>query len=278
MLKEEILKDNPNIIESFDEDLKRAFDVIDNDVPKEFKDASRVRLNRDKFRLSGDGVFYTIQGEGMTMGLPTVFVRLHVCNLRCVWCDAYYTWNPNSKEFWTESYELTVDETIKRIEETWKPKTTIRVVFTGGEPLLQKALIDEVILKRPNWKYEIETNGTVMPTELQLTKCQFNCSPKLRNSKNYDVARIKGDVLEALNKVNTQFKFVVMTDEDLEEIEVDFVKPFNLEHEKIVIMPQGVTSGEVWANAKNVVELAKTKGYRLMGRLHVDIWGARRKV
>lgn len=78
MLKDEILKDNPNIIESFDEDLKRAFDVIDDDVPKELKDASRVKLNRDRFRLSGDGVFYTIQGEGMTMGLPTVFVRLHV--------------------------------------------------------------------------------------------------------------------------------------------------------------------------------------------------------
>jgi len=43
-------------------------------------------------------------------------------------------------------------------------------------------------------------------------------------------------------------------------------------------MPQGVSANEVWANGKVVAEYAKKKGYRLLGRLHVDLWGAKRKV
>lgn len=280
MLKDEILQ-NPNIIESFDPELKRAFDVADNEIPAEIRKPENVKLIKGKFRLSGDGVFYTIQGEGKSMGEPIVFIRLHVCNLCCVWCDAYYTWNPKSKEFWTESSLIEPKDLIKRIEELWEPNDKpIRVCFTGGEPLLQQETITELlkinILDGKKWVYEIETNGTIFPNDLISSYFQFNCSPKLKNSKNYDTARIKPEVLKHLNELNTQFKFVVMTNEDVEEVEKDFLP--HIDKDRVILMPQGVTSKEVQHNAQNVVEIAKSKGYRLMDRLHVDIWGARRRV
>ena len=53
-------------------------------------------------------IFYSIQGEGGLVGVPSVFVRTSGCNLRCAWCDTPYTsWNP-------EGDELDIDEILTR--------------------------------------------------------------------------------------------------------------------------------------------------------------------
>ncbi len=266
------------IIESFDPELVRAFDVVDDSVPEELCRAENVRLNPDKLRVSGDGLFFTLQGEGITMGLPAVFLRLHLCNLRCVWCDAFYTWNPKAKEFWTESWEMTVDDVAQEANRLWGADCghNRRLIVTGGEPLLQSDLIDQLLAAMPEWEVEIETNGTRMPSEIQLKRCQFNCSPKLENSGNSSSSRIKPEVLKVINESLAQFKFVVMHPEDVAEIERDFL-PF-IDRNKVVLMPQGVTPEEVSVNAKRIVEIAMSGGYRLLGRLQVDIWGAKRRV
>jgi organic radical activating enzyme len=238
-----------------------------------------VRLNKDKLRLSGDGIFYTLQGEGVTMGMPAIFLRLHVCNLRCTWCDAYYTWDSRVEEFWTESYELSPVEVVARIETCWTEGTATksrRVVITGGEPLLQKNLLDTLIEQLPGWVIEIETNGTIMPSDLQLRCCQFNCSPKLANSGNSPRSRIRPDVIQAINNANSRFKFVVNSEADVEEVLRDYGSL--LDHDKIILMPQGVSANEVQENAQRVVEIAKLKGLRMLGRLQVDLWGAKRGV
>lgn len=270
-------------IESSDEaDLKRAFDFEKSTtVNDKYKKPQNLKFKNDCLKVSGDGIFYTVQGEGPTMGMPCCFLRLHICNLKCVWCDAWYTWNSKTKEFWTESQDWTIQETKERLKKCWgckNPKMKKRVVITGGEPLLQKARIEQLAKIMPDWSFEIETNCTIMPTEYMLKKFQFNCSPKLSNSKNIKQTRIKEPVLIALNHSNAVFKFVVMTNEDLDEIESDFVNPFNLDLSKIIVMPQGVTADEVRHNAQRVVEYAKEKGYRIMGRLQNEIWGAKRKV
>lgn len=270
------------IEETLDPELKRSFELDNSTVPPELMVADNVRLEKGKFRVSGDCVFYTLQGEGKTMGMPCVFLRLHVCNLRCVWCDAWYTWNPKSKEFWTESKIWTIEQTVEKVQTTWgtkNPEVQKRLIVTGGEPLLQKESIDLLIDQLgPEWTVEIETNGTIMPTEKQLQVCQFNCSPKLRNSQNSDTARRKLEVITALAKANTLFKFVVMHNEDLDEIEKDWVQEYNIPVGQVCLMPQGVTAEEVRHNAQRIVEYAKLKGYRMMGRLQTEVWGARRAV
>lgn len=269
------------IKESFDPQLLRAFDVADQEIDPSLKKPENVRLDSHKLRLSGDGIFFTLQGEGETMGYPAVFLRLHVCNLRCAWCDAYYTWNPKSREFWTESFQLTPKQVSQRMEKSWKCSEKFlkkRAVITGGEPLLQKDNIDKLMKIMKDWSFEIETNGTIVPTAYQLKHCQFNCSPKLENSGNIKAARINPSVLTALNQADTQFKFVVMSIKDINEMEKDYIIPGYVDPEKVVLMPQGVTSDEVWSNARLIAEYAKKKGYRLLGRLHVDLWGAKRRV
>ncbi|MES2153514.1 MAG: radical SAM protein [bacterium] len=71
-------------------------------------------------------VFYSIQGEGRRMGIPTTFVRTTGCHLRCVWCDAAYSFYGGSKK--------SLDELMAEV----RAHPTQEVCFTGGEPLLQK--------------------------------------------------------------------------------------------------------------------------------------------
>lgn len=279
-------------LESFDPELRRAYEFANQSVDPALVDYSKVKMAKDSLLLSGDGVFYTLQGEGPTTGLPCVFVRLHVCNLRCDWCDAWYTWNPKTPEYWTEPRRESFDRLADRIQREWTSNTTAtdnrRIIFTGGEPLIQRKQLDELITKlngkhvwrdveHAPWAVEFETNGTLMPTELQLATCQFNCSPKLANSKNAHHSMIKPKVLEALTKVNTTFKFVCWAEEDLQEIEDKYLP--HIDEDKIIIMPQGITEEEVSINAKILVEFVKKRGWRLMTRLQNVCWdGARRGV
>jgi len=211
-------------------------------------------------------------------------------------CDAFYTWNRDVEEFWKETEDITFEEGRRRLEEAWtcENRNIKRVVFTGGEPLMQKKQLDQLIALLPDWQIEFETNGTMMPTDEMirlampnkvkflgenLPRIQFNCSPKLQHSKNRTKLRIRGEVLKTLNGLNTTFKFVVMSPEDLDEIERDFIKPFDLDVNKVAVMPQGVSVEEIDMNLANVVEACKKKGYRLFTRLHVQIWGgAKRRV
>jgi hypothetical protein len=119
----------------------------------------------------------------------------------------------------------------------------------------------------------------VIISHIESDDIQFNVSPKLANSLNVKSARIRKDVIKALNShSNSWFKFVVMKPEDIKEIEEDYVKGCGILRSKIILMPQGVTEQEVYMNMRNVAEIAKERGYRLLGRLQVSIWGARRRV
>ena len=93
--KDRVIKEyGGGIQDSFDPELLRAFDIADKEIDENLRKPENVRLSLDKIRLSGDGIFGTIQGEGKSMGEPVVFLRTHICNLRCTWCDTPYTWNP----------------------------------------------------------------------------------------------------------------------------------------------------------------------------------------
>src|ERR1700693_2837474 len=95
-------------------------------------------------------IFYSIQGEGILAGIPSVFVRLSGCNLRCVWCDTPYTsWNP-------EGREMSLDEILAAV----RGYQATHVVLTGGEPLM---FAESVALTKGLGEAHItvETAGTV---------------------------------------------------------------------------------------------------------------------
>jgi len=236
------------------------------------------------FLASGDGLFYTVQGEGPTIGMPAVFLRLHLCNLHCDWskcggeiCDAWYTWDSSKEEFWTEHYILA----FRDVFEYMQKRSCRRIVITGGEPLLQKEAIEKFLEKCPSdYSIEIETNGTISPDYFLASnpQIQFNCSPKLRNSNNAREKAIVKDVLQEINNCyNSNFKFVVLNYNDLSEIDF-IIEECKLSPSKVIIMPEG-TSVEVLSDRlRTIVYAVRDRGYRLTPRLQNFIWGNKRGV
>jgi len=237
----------------------------------------------DGFLASGDGLFYTLQGEGPTIGIPAVFLRLHLCNLQCDWsayggeiCDAWYTWKTDTEEYWREHHILKFSD----VRQYMQNSNCRRLVITGGEPLLQQHNIVEFLGKIPlDYDIEIETNGTIeLDSRLQhFARLQINCSPKLHKSGNAEQRSLVASALTTINNFhNSNFKFVVVDDADLEEV-VYVVDEFNLQREKVIIMPEGTS---VAVLSKRMIELAdnvKRLGFRLTPRLQCFLYGNTRR-
>jgi len=251
--------------------------------PKGF-DFEKIKPCKGKIKVNGDGIFATLQGEGVTAGLPAVFLRLHYCNLSCGllsgWkCDSWYTWDKRSKEYWKEQEDWDYKETALKIKKEWEKKFKDegkRLVITGGEPLIQQEKIISLIRYLPKWKIEIETNGTIKPDK-RLFGCQFNCSPKLENSGNALKKRYKPDVLKLINSLpNSWFKFVVTNKDDLKEIEL-IVKLCGIDSKKIIIMPEGQKKEIVSKNAKKVLKEIKKRKWKLILRNQLIWFGPKRR-
>ncbi len=101
-------------------------------------------------RLKITEIFYSLQGEARNVGLPTVFIRLTGCPLRCDYCDTAYAFTGGE---WMD-IEAIIDEV--------KKYNTSHITVTGGEPLAQKNCI-ELLKKLCDLGYEVtlETGGAV---------------------------------------------------------------------------------------------------------------------
>jgi len=268
---------------------------------KEFS-AEEKKEMRDALKVSDDHlkvaeIFSTIQGEGPNTGIPVIFIRLQLCNLHCIWCDTPYTWNWEGSDFnhATKDYEQTKydprqeiiimspQEVVDKVKEL-AGKGIKRIVWTGGEPLVQqrsKAFVSTLaLLYGEGFKIEIETNGTLKPSEkIRPYIEQYNVSPKLENSDNTIKERRRTKPYEFYTaQPNAYFKFVVTGEADMVEIE-DLRELFNIPASKILLMPEGRTEAEVKGRAKELVRICIEKGYRFCNRLQVWVWdGALRGV
>jgi len=213
-------------------------------------------------------IFQSVQGEGETLGVPSVFVRFYGCNLRCSYCDTPYAVDKEKNK----AKEMTPDEVI---DEIFKYDLT-NIVFTGGEPMLYKRFINNTIKKLPViYTVEIETNGTISPFPLNfLRDIKFNVSPKLSNSGVKRSQRIKHLSLSTFPYNKTVFKFVVSTIEDVNEV----LKLKNKHNFKIYLMPEGIDRKTIIKNSKFVIEQCLKHNLNYSPREHIMIWNKKRGI
>ena len=182
-------------------------------------------------------IFASIQGEGVTAGLPSVFIRLSLCNLRCVWCDTKYTWDWAHFDPKLEIVAVDVPEIMRRVEQTHLRN----VVITGGEPLLQqRELIPLVkLLKSRGLRLEVETNGTIEPDPVFGASIdQWNVSPKLTNSTNRPTEREVGAAVAWFARQPQAYvKLVIADPTDLDEAR-ELVDRYSIPADRVLLMPE----------------------------------------
>jgi 7-carboxy-7-deazaguanine synthase len=219
-------------------------------------------------------LFYSIQGEGSLVGVPSVFIRTSGCNLRCAWCDTPYTsWQP-------EGTDLELDQILDEV--TAHPAR--HVVVTGGEPMIAPDIIALTArLRERGLHITIETAGTVFtPVFCDL----MSISPKLANStpddprwgRQHERLRIQPQVLtELMARYEYQLKFVIERPADLDEVR-SLAESLAADREHVILMPEGTDVERLHERSRWLAEICKSEGYRFSPRLHVDLWGNRRGV
>ena len=231
----------------------------------------------EKLRIAE--IFSSIQGEGSLAGVPSVFVRVSGCNLRCVWCDTpYASWNP-------EGPVMDVNEVADKV----LAAGLSHVVITGGEPMLFDSTRDLAqLLKDAGRHITIETAGTRF---LDLPCDLMSISPKLANSappeetpggwhERHEQSRLNCDVLaRLLTSYDYQLKFVVTGENPAEVEEIrDLLRQLDssaggILPSRIFLMPEGVDSAILSRRLGGLVSICMSNGWRLCPRLQIDLFG-----
>ena len=144
-------------------------------------------------------IFYSLQGESRTIGLPTVFIRLTGCPLRCQYCDTTYAFKGG------ELVELTA---IMEKVASYNPQY---VCVTGGEPLAQPNCI--MLLKQlcdAGYQVSLETSGAL---DISATDTRVSRVVDLKTPDSQEVARNLYENINYLTK-NDQIKFVICSRDD----------------------------------------------------------------
>ncbi len=219
-------------------------------------------------------IFYSVQGEGTLVGVPSVFIRTSGCNLRCRWCDTPYTsWYP-------EGDEMDLDAVMERAR-TWPAAR--HAVVTGGEPMIAPPVVELTDrLRAAGMHITVETAGTVFtPVACDL----MSISPKLANSTpegrfaaQHERLRIQPEVLKRLiTSYPHQLKFVIAQPDDLAEVRA-LVEALQADARNVVLMAEGTSADVLHKRALWLAEICKDEGFRFSPRLHVDLYGNQRGV
>lgn len=206
--------------------------------------------------------FISINGEGPLSGQLAVFVRFAGCNLRCSYCDTLWA---NEKD--VPYRMLSAEEIYEYIKST----NIKNVTLTGGEPLIQKGIMEllELLSKDKDLYVEIETNGSVAINKFFITNNtpSFTVDYKLPSSNVEH--NMNMDNFKYLTK-NDTVKFVSGSIEDL-EIAKNIIDKYRLvEKTRVYISP---VFGQI--SMERIVEFMqynKMNGVNLQVQLHKIIW------
>lgn len=156
-------------------------------------------------------IFYSLQGESNTVGLPTVFIRLTGCPLRCVYCDTAYAFTGGNK--------IEIDAIIAEAEQYG----TRYITITGGEPLAQQGCLELMTqLLDKGYVVSLETSGAldVSKVDPRVVKVM-----DLKTPSSGELNRNLYQNIEYLT-AKDQVKFVIGDDEDY-----DWSKAFLIEYD-----------------------------------------------
>lgn len=204
--------------------------------------------------LKVNEIFFSIQGESTSVGLPTTFIRLSGCDLRCSYCDTTYAYYDGQK--------ISIDAIVDKI----RAYPSENVCLTGGEPLLQKASLQLMSqLCDLGYKVSLETGGHI--------SCR-NVDPRVR--KIIDVKTPgSGEGNSFCNEnldlpdVNSEFKFVICNEEDFYWAD-KFVRVHRLNEKYVVLFsPMFEAVSPRWLAEKILKEKSSA---RLQLQLHKYIW------
>ncbi|PJZ57086.1 4Fe-4S cluster-binding domain-containing protein [Leptospira barantonii] len=236
----------------------------------------------DNLKTSVHEIYLSLSGEGISTGIPTVFVRMAGCSLRCgmavgrkLWCDTPYALSPNAGE------ESNLNQVLDKIQEL-SPVNT-QILLTGGEPLEGKnrdfsiALGNEIFRTRNSSglypRPRVETNGAESIEGLD--RFVFTLDYKLPGSGMEDRMDLKNlEIYKQRNDVLDEIKFVIRDRNDFERC-IEVIENHKLSGNLLASPVQGELSPEVLA------EWMKSflgSGLRLSLQTHKYIWGDQRGV
>ena len=144
-------------------------------------------------------IFYSLQGESNTVGLPTVFIRLTGCPLRCVYCDTAYAFTGGKK--------IEIADIIAQAEQY----ATKFITVTGGEPLAQPACLELITqLLDKGFIVSLETSGAIDMSAVDPR------AVKVMDLKTPSSGELSKNLYQNIHHLNhkDQVKFVIGNDED----------------------------------------------------------------
>jgi 7-carboxy-7-deazaguanine synthase len=159
-------------------------------------------------------VFYSLQGESNTVGLPTVFIRLTGCPLRCSYCDTAYAFSGGEKQ--------TLSSIVEQVDQ-FKAKY---ITVTGGEPLAQPACHDlMVLLLDKGYVVSLETSGAIDVASVDPR------AVKVMDLKTPSSLEMDKNIYQNIEYLSAQdqVKFVIANDKDYEWSK-SIMRQYNLEN------------------------------------------------
>lgn len=206
-------------------------------------------------------IFYSIQGESTTVGLPTVFIRLTGCPLRCVYCDSEYAFYGGNI--------LTIQDVILKTQQLFKTSDTSykNITITGGEPLAQKACINLIRdLCEHGYNVSIETSGAFEVNNLHPNTMIVM---DIKTPDSNESAKNLWTNIQYL-KITDQIKFVICSQNDYEWAKQQVLSKGLYKVCEILFSPS-YHQMDIRQLAENI--LADNLPVRLQMQLHKYIWG-----
>jgi len=209
--------------------------------------------NLNNTTLNITEIFYSLQGEAKEVGIPTVFVRLTGCPLRCNYCDTAYAFKGNNP--------LSIESIMEKVEKY----NTHYVCVTGGEPMAQRnclILLDTLI--EAGYKVSMETSGSI---DISPVNKKVSVVMDLKTPSSTEQSQNRYENI-ALLESKDQLKFVIASRSDFDWC-CDILQNYSVDSE--------VLFSPVYESLKPV-DLAdwileNQLNVRLQVQLHKILWG-----